>query len=106
MAMASTFRLDDQTKVYIEADDDVRARRGVELVARDDKGAIDFTAAAEKALPAARVLVDQLEQLVDNVREIEVEFGLKFSGEVGALIAKTGTEANFRIKLVWNPSPE
>jgi CBS domain-containing protein len=54
MATASTHRLDDQTRIVIEADNDVRVRRGVVLVARDDKVAIDFTAAAQKALPAAR----------------------------------------------------
>jgi len=33
---------------------------------------------------------------------VEVEFGIKLNGEVGALIAKTGAEAHLNVKLSWN----
>jgi hypothetical protein len=33
--------------------------------------------------------------------EIEIEFGIKLNAEVGALIAKTSTEGQLLVKLVW-----
>ena len=40
-------------------------------------------------------------------QEVEVSFGLKASGEVnGFVIAKTGGEANFSVKMVWKASPK
>jgi len=33
--------------------------------------------------------------------QIEVEFGIKFNWEVGALLAKAGSEANINVTLTW-----
>ena len=33
--------------------------------------------------------------------EIEVEFGMKMDVKAGAIIASTGVEANFKVKLKW-----
>jgi NTP-dependent ternary system trypsin peptidase co-occuring protein len=33
--------------------------------------------------------------------EIAIEFGVKLSADVGAIIARTGGEANFKISLRW-----
>lgn len=106
MFTALPFQLDDQTQIYIESDESLRASGGVQLVSKNKQGVANFSQAAENALPAARVMVDKLQSLVDNVQEIEVQFGIKFSGQVGALIAKTGTEANFNVKLVWKPTSD
>lgn len=103
MPSTEAFQIDQDTQVFIETTD-VPLPPGIELVSRSDSGAVNFSEAADRALPVARMLVDKLQGVASNVKEIEVEFGLKLSGEVGALIAKTGTEANFRIKLVWDPT--
>ena len=102
MAGAETFSLGHDEHIIIETYD-VDVPRGVELVARGRAETASFSEAVDRALPAARLLVGKLEEVASNVKEIEVEFGLKFSGEVGALIARTGTEANFRVKLTWSP---
>ncbi len=34
---------------------------------------------------------------------IEVEFGIKLDAEVGAMVAKAGTEASITVKMVWRP---
>ncbi len=103
MSDANSYVLDDEHTVFIETFD-VDAGHDVELVSRDDKNSLDFSQSINKALPAAKMVIERLENIASNVKEVEVEFGLKFSGEVGALIAKTGTEANFKIKLVWSPN--
>jgi len=33
--------------------------------------------------------------------EMELEFGIKFDTEVGAIISKAGIEASLNVKLVW-----
>jgi hypothetical protein len=43
--------------------------------------------------------MDQLEAIRPD--EMELEFGIKFDTEVGAIIARTGIEANLKVKLVW-----
>jgi hypothetical protein len=103
MSQADRFSLDDDEDILIETFD-VDLGAEVELVSRSRGGALDFSESVDRTLPAARILVEKLAGLVDNVQTIEVEFGLKFAGEVGAFIARTGTEANFRVKLVWSPS--
>ena len=102
MSSANSYVLDDENTVFIETFD-VDVGREVELVSRNDSDSLNFSESINKALPAAKMVIERLENIAANVKQIEVEFGLKFSGEVGALIAKTGTEANFKIKLVWSP---
>ncbi|MEO0889086.1 MAG: CU044_2847 family protein, partial [Pseudomonadota bacterium] len=51
--------------------------------------------------PAANDLVEALSNLARKPDELEIEFGLKLNGEVGALIAKASTEANFTVKMKW-----
>jgi hypothetical protein len=33
---------------------------------------------------------------------IEIEFGIKLSWELGAVLAKTDTEGHFQVKLSWS----
>lgn len=43
--------------------------------------------------------------LMDRPAQVEVEFGLTLDAEAGALIAKVGTQAGFKVKLVWKHEP-
>lgn len=51
--------------------------------------------------PATRALVSQLRALTDFPDEIEVEFAVKLSADARLIIARAGSEANFRIVLKW-----
>ena len=51
--------------------------------------------------PAAVALVDGLRGMVDAPDEIQVTFGIRLSGEVGAVIAKTSADANFEVSMRW-----
>jgi hypothetical protein len=66
-----------------------------------DKAPRSFNEALERVRPMADLLIERLRELAAQPDEVEIEFGIKLSGEVGALIASTSTEANFRIKLAW-----
>jgi hypothetical protein len=51
--------------------------------------------------PAASALVDGLRGMADAPDEVQVTFGIRLSGEMGAVIAKTSAEANFEVVLRW-----
>ncbi|BCB78550.1 hypothetical protein GCM10022251_58950 [Phytohabitans flavus] len=36
---------------------------------------------------------------------VELEFGVRFNYEVGAVLAKTATEGHLTVKLTWNRQP-
>ncbi len=56
-------------------------------------------AALQKLKPTAQAIVGVLSQI--GPQEIEVEFGFKASTDAGVIIAKAGTEANFKVCLKW-----
>ncbi len=51
----------------------------------------------------AEEVADTVRKVSEKARpdEVEVKFGVKLSGETGALIAKTGTEAHMEVTLKW-----
>ena len=57
----------------------------------------------EEALDSIVTLGKAAKARVDQVRpdKSELTFGLKFTGQAGALIAKTGAEAQLQVKLTW-----
>ncbi len=80
--------------------------QGVEPVARGPaeiiaKAQRSFEQALERVKPIATGLKAKLGSLHDPPDEIEVEFGLNMSIEGGAIVAKGGVGANFKIKLKW-----
>jgi hypothetical protein len=77
---------------------EVLATRPGEVVAT---AAQTFEHALEKLKPAANTIVAKLRGLSDPPDEIEVEFGLKLSAEVGAVVASAGAEANYKVTLNW-----
>ncbi len=63
--------------------------------------------AFKKGMRLIRACAEQVADTVRKVRtaarpdEVEVKFGVKLTGETGALIAKTGTEAQMEVTLKW-----
>jgi hypothetical protein len=51
--------------------------------------------------PTAVAVANVFRNIADAPEGVEVEFGVKFAGQAGAFIASASTEAQFRIKLVW-----
>jgi hypothetical protein len=99
------FQVQDGGTVVVEVDDAASTngavRRGLspaELVGRTDE---TVEAALGRVRPAAVALVDGLRGMADAPDEVAVTFGVRLSGEVGAVIAKTAADANFEITLRW-----
>jgi hypothetical protein len=85
---------------------------GVETVALFKKNPEEVKARSEKALAEAMNLIVDMASRVNALQEkipkdfsqVEVEFGINFSWEVGALLAKAGAEANINVTLTWTKS--
>jgi Trypsin-co-occurring domain 1 len=58
--------------------------------------------ALDRVSPAFRVLVGKLREAAERPDDMEIEFGLKLSTELGAIVAKTAGEANFRVCVRWS----
>ena len=60
-----------------------------------------FEDAVGQIQPAVQAVIDQLVSLTRRPSEVSVEFGLVLHAEAGAVIAQTGANANFTVKLTW-----
>jgi hypothetical protein len=56
--------------------------------------------------PAAAAIVERLRGAAEGPDGIEIEFGIKLSAEVGAIVAHTAGEANFKVTLRWSRERE
>lgn len=61
--------------------------------------------AVEKAMATiqemARHVTTTIDKISDPPTQMEVEFGIKFDSEVGAVVAKAGMECSINVKLTW-----
>lgn len=63
--------------------------------------------ALDKAMTTIRLMGQRVTDTVkrinvaDRPTKVELEFGLKFDAEAGALVAKASTEAAFKVVLTW-----
>ncbi|MEO0384598.1 MAG: CU044_2847 family protein [Pseudomonadota bacterium] len=93
--------------VVVETDSDAEDLRLASSSAASADGTKKMIAAINSVRPAVDDLVAAFGSLARQPDELEIEFGLKLNGEVGALIAKTSTEANFSVTVKWvRPSAE
>ncbi|MFQ5793665.1 MAG: CU044_2847 family protein [Candidatus Bipolaricaulia bacterium] len=96
------FPLDGGGSIVVEVDEPeggmVRAARPGEIAA---KASQTFEDALERIKPAASAIIAKLRDLSESPDEVDVEFGLKLSADLGAFIASAGAEANFNVTLTW-----
>jgi Trypsin-co-occurring domain 1 len=71
-----------------------------EIVTRTEE---TFEAAFARIQPAATAALGSLRTLPDRPHEIEIEFGIQLTAEIGAIVAHTAAGANFRVTLRWKP---
>jgi hypothetical protein len=59
----------------------------------------------DKAMDTIHKMADKVNntiQMLENRPDhVEMEFGIKFDAEIGAIVAKVTTEASMTIKMVW-----
>jgi len=68
--------------------------------------------ALNKAMSTIRLMSHRMTETVkrinvaDRPTKVVLEFGLKLDAEAGALVAKTSTEASFKVVLTWERPDE
>jgi hypothetical protein len=98
------FRLSGGESVIVEVDD--RDQGAVRVGGRDrmreaqetfDENLLRIRDATRSVLATMRTTTEP--------DEIKLVFGIKFNAEAGAVIARTGVEANIGIEMVWKRTP-
>jgi Trypsin-co-occurring domain 1 len=103
MADLVEFELEDGSSVLIETEDVtsrpvMRGGHAAELVSKADE---TFEQALGRVGPTSAAIVERFRGMAQQPDEVEIEFGIKINAEVGAIVAKTSGEANFRIAVRW-----
>lgn len=94
--------MEDGTTIIMEIDE---SQSGVQRVSRPgeivSKTTQTFETAIEKFKCVAGVVINKVRELKESPDEINVEFGLKFNGKVGVVIASADSEATLKVSLKW-----
>lgn len=98
------FPLEDGGSIFVEVNDD--EERGARRVARGTADEPEvapgtFEQALNKIRPATEKVITTLQGLVHTPDEIEMVFGFNLHAEIGVIIAKGSTEANYTVTLRW-----
>jgi hypothetical protein len=101
MAVLVDFRLRDGGSIVVEMEEEragvVAAGRRPGEVAKE--AAQTFEDAVAQVRPAAEAVARELRKISPN--ELSIELGIKLTAEAGAIIAKAGGEANFKVTMKW-----
>jgi hypothetical protein len=61
--------------------------------------------AIDKSMETIHKMADKVNDRIQTIKNkpsrLEMEFGIKFDAEIGAIVAKVTTEASMTIKMVW-----
>jgi hypothetical protein len=105
------FPLQEGGSVLVEVEDDV----GGDGVTRGwgdtnrrvvDQAQQNFEQAVGRVQPAIQGLLTQLRSVAESPEQIQVEFGLQLSAEVGAFVAGASTTGNFKVSMTWQHRPQ
>jgi hypothetical protein len=98
------FTTKEGKQVLVEVDEGW-ALHGEVLAANDSGIAAKAKKSFEEALASVKPGIDaalnSLTDLISKPKETEIEFGLKLDAAAGAIFAKAGAEATFKVKLTW-----
>ncbi len=102
MTTSDQFAVDEHTVVIVEFPE----RGGFREVSSSPEDIAQKSAEAlGKAMDTihhmARRVTAMIDQISDPPSQVELDFGIKFSSEAGAVIAKAGIECSINVKLVW-----
>jgi prefoldin subunit 5 len=108
------FQLDDDEEsfVYVEVDEKLPVSsnknkdKDKALIGLKDGVVQQAEQTLEKALssikPVANAIIKKVQDLNQPADAVEVKFGIKMNGKLGAVIASGSTEVNYEITLKWN----
>jgi hypothetical protein len=106
----TTLTIDEETPILVE----FATRPGLQQVSILDRPREEIAAKSREALDSAMGTIQQMARRVSALRDaipvefskVEVEFGIKLDWQVGALLAKSGTEGSINVKLIWERKEE
>jgi hypothetical protein len=61
--------------------------------------------ALTKVRDAAAAALSQFQDMTRQPDDVEIKFGVKLDAQAGAVIAKTGVQGHFEIKVTWKRAP-
>jgi hypothetical protein len=108
MARIVQFPLEDGSFIYVEVDENLSTQEPTvddRISITDEvtqKASQTFEQALSAIQPIASAVINKVKSLNEPANEVEVKFGVKMSGELGAVIAKGNAEVNYEITLKWN----
>ena len=117
MAKLVKFQLDDDEEsfVYVEVDEKLPVSSNKNKDKDKDligKGGLKdgVVQQAEQTLgkalssikPVANAIIEKVQDLNQPADAVEVKFGIKMNGKLGAVIASGSAEVNYEITLKWN----
>lgn len=101
MAELVRFELETGGTVTVEVEEEP----GIGRAARQGGILRDAQLSLERALgdvrDAAAAALGQFQKMASQPDEVEITFGVKLDAQAGALIAKTGMQGHFEVKLTW-----
>ncbi|WP_020666927.1 CU044_2847 family protein [Amycolatopsis nigrescens] len=106
MAEYAKFELEGGGSVSVEVEEQPGVAR-----AAGKSGAVirqageSFELALGEVRDAASAALGQFRSMVQRPDEVELKFGVKLDAQIGAVIAKTGLQGQFEIKLKWVRDP-
>lgn len=102
MADLIRFELETGGTVTVELDEKpgVVPAGGRGSVLRDAK--LSLERALSDVRDAAAAALGQFQEMASKPDEVEIVFGVKLDAQAGAIIAKTGVQGHFEIKLKWD----
>ena len=87
--------------LLVEVDDPPDIGNGPVSQGVVEKARQSLEAALNEVIPGVSALMGHLQDLASKPDEFGMEFGIKFTAEAGALIAKTALEGNIKVSLKW-----
>lgn len=103
MVSVFEYQCEDGDTIYVETDDLVSNYEANPASSEGltKRASETFENALSVIRPAALAIRKSLSTIGPS--EMTVEFGIKMSAEVGALIAKSNAESNFKVSVKWAP---
>lgn len=100
------FPLEHGGSVVVEVPEDLSEGTVTRGWRDGDRGVLDQAGQTlEKSLgrvrPAVQALLEQLRSLADAPEDVQVEFGLQLSADLGAFVASASATSNFKVTMTW-----